>query len=74
MAAGRFGAWWALAALSGLLDDWPVDPDELGDAAAELSWYLWDAGEPATGWHLRLAVADPEHDLAWALNASDAAS
>ena len=28
-ASGRFGAWWLLAALGDLLDDWPLDPDEL---------------------------------------------
>jgi hypothetical protein len=73
MAAGRFGAWWALAAVAGLLDDWPVPPDELGEAGAELRWYLWDAGEPVTGWGLRLAVEDPAEGLAWAVVAQDAA-
>jgi hypothetical protein len=73
MAAGRFAAWWAVAAVAGVLDDWPLPPDELGEIAAELRWYLWDVGEPATGWHLRLAVEDPEHGLAFALTASDAA-
>src|SRR6185436_8710727 len=46
-AVGRFGAWWATSALTGLLDTWPVDPDELGRAASELRWVLWDAWEPA---------------------------
>lgn len=73
MAAGRFAAWWAVAALAGLLDDWPVPTDELGEAAAELRWFLWDAGEPVTGWHLRLAVEDADDGLALALAASDAA-
>jgi hypothetical protein len=73
MAAGRFAAWWAVAAVAGILDDWPLPPDELGEVAAELRWYLWDAGEPATGWHLRLAVEDPDAGLAFALAASDAA-
>ncbi|HZQ27908.1 MAG TPA: DUF6183 family protein [Acidimicrobiales bacterium] len=72
MAAGRFGAWWALTAMAGMLDDWPVDPDELGQVAAELRWYLWDAGEPVTGWGLRLAVEDPAEGLAWAVVAQDA--
>jgi hypothetical protein len=73
-ATGRFRAWWALATLTGLDEDWPVDPDALGNAAAELTWIWWDAAEPDTGWSLRLAVADPADGLAWALNASDATS
>jgi hypothetical protein len=72
MAAGRFGAWWVLAAAAGLLDDWPVDPDELGQAAGELRWFVWDAGEPVTGWGLRVAVDDPAEGLAWAVVAQDA--
>ena len=59
-ASGRFGAWWTLAALGDLLDDWPVPPDELGELAAELRWYRWDAHEPAMGWQLQLAVEDPD--------------
>lgn len=73
MAMGRFDAWWALAALAGLVEDWPVPPDDLGQAAAELRWYAWDAGEPETGWGLRLAVEDPLDTRAWALLATDAA-
>jgi hypothetical protein len=71
MAAGRFDAWWALAALCGLEDPWPPDPAELGSAAAELELHVWDAHEPDTGWALRLAVADPADQLAWALTATD---
>jgi hypothetical protein len=71
MAAGRFAAWWALAALAGILDSWPVPPDELAHAAEDLRFYLWDAGEPDTGWSLRLAVDDRAHGVAWALSASD---
>lgn len=73
MAAGRFGAWWALACIADLLHHWPVPPNELGRAAASLRWYVWDAGEPVTGWSLRLAVEDPSEKLAWAVSASDAA-
>jgi hypothetical protein len=58
------------AALGGL--DWSPDPDELGDVIGELRWYWWDAHEPATGWHVRLAVWDPAEGLAWALSAIDA--
>lgn len=73
MAAGRFGAWWAAAALCGMVDDWPLDPADLGDAVAELRWYAWDADEPVTGWALHLAVDDPADGLAWAVAATDAA-
>ena len=72
MAAGRFGAWWALAALAGRLDDWPVPPDELGRALSRMRWYRWDAGEPETGWSLRLAIEDPGRGRSWALSAVDA--
>jgi hypothetical protein len=72
-APGRFAAWWALAALGGLLDDWPVGGSELEDTLAALHWYVWDAGEPETGWVLRLAVEDHDEDLAWALAAVDLA-
>lgn len=68
-ATGRFDAWWAVSELAGL--EWPPDPDELGDAAAELQWFAWTDGSPDTGWALRLAVASPEGQ-AWALNAIDA--
>lgn len=71
MASGRFAAWWVLAALDGSLDDWPIGPDHAEDIARSLTWTLWDAGEPDTGWALRLAVEDPEAGLAWALAASD---
>jgi len=73
MAAGRFGAWWAVAALTDLADDWPVPPDHLGEAAAELRWFAWDAGAPTLGWSLHLAVEDPAEGLAWVLSAGDAA-
>jgi hypothetical protein len=70
-AAGRFATWWALAALGGLVEEWPVSAEELGEVAAELRWYGWDAGEPESGWVLRLAVEDPAEGLAWALAAVD---
>jgi len=73
MAAGRFAAWWALAALTGLLDEWPVGPDRLGTAAQSLRWYRWDAGDPDTGWSLRLAAENTDRGRAWAVSAVDAA-
>ena len=74
MAAGRFAAWWAATALTGMLEDFPPEPGELGDAIGELQWWAWDAGRPDTGWTCRLAIEDPADGLAWALDASDAAT
>lgn len=71
MAAGRFDAWWALAAVAGLVEDWPVHPDELGEAALELEWFAWDTGVPDAGWSLHLAVHDPADGLSWALACVD---
>jgi hypothetical protein len=71
-ATGRFDAWLTAATLAGVEEPWPPEPDALGAAIGELRWYLWDAGEPATGWTLRLAVEDPARAVAWALAATDA--
>lgn len=70
-ATGRFGAWWTVAALAGVLDSWPLVPDDLGDLAHSLQWYWWDAYEPPTGWQLQLAVCDPVEGLSWAVSAQD---
>jgi len=71
MAAGRFEAWWTLAAATNLIDEWPVDPDLLGEAARELRWVRWHPRGPRTGWELHLAVEDPLDGLAWAVAATD---
>ena len=71
-AAGRYGAWWTAAALSGLLEEWPVSPVDLGQAISELNWYVWSDLVPPTGWTFHLAVEDPAHGLAWAIAAVDA--
>ena len=75
-AAGRFSAWWALAALAGLTGpdaDWPPPLDELGEAAAALRWAVWAPPGPRLGWSLHLAVEDPADGLAWAVEATDRA-
>ena len=72
-AIGRFGAWWTVAALADLADQWPVHPDGVRNALATLEWYWFDAGEPRLGWELQLAVADPTEGYAWAVSAHDAA-
>jgi hypothetical protein len=68
-ARGRFAAWFAAAALTGL--PWPPDPDELGAAIHELRWYRWAPAVAETGWVLRLAAEDPVDGLAWAVDATD---
>jgi hypothetical protein len=70
-AAGRLAAWWAAAGLGGLLDPWPPDPHALGEAVTGLRWFAWDAGHPAAGWVLRVAIEDPGTGRAWALDAVD---
>ncbi len=70
-AAGRFGAWWLLAALGDLLDDWPVQPGQLHVVADELTWYWWQDGSPSPGWSLQLAVEDKDEGYAWAIKAHD---
>jgi hypothetical protein len=75
-APGRFAAWLVLAALGDLSAKWPLDPDELGDVLQQSHWYAWGAGEPETGWVLRLAVeraGGPGEDRAWAVAATDLA-
>jgi hypothetical protein len=72
-AAGRFAAWWAGAALTGLLDDWPVDAETLGDALTRLRWYTWDSGGATTGWQLHLAIEDSSSGRSWAVAAVDLA-
>ena len=70
-AAGRYGAWWAIAALSDL--DWPPRPEVVGEAAGALQWAWFDDGSPGTGWQLRLAVSDENLGIAWAISAVDSA-
>ncbi|NND01403.1 MAG: hypothetical protein HKN91_01320 [Acidimicrobiia bacterium] len=69
---GRALALWALAALTGLDDDWPIPLDELGEAGSEMRWFLWDPGDQVGGWNFHMAVGDPVDGLAWAVSAVDA--
>jgi hypothetical protein len=75
-AAGRFGAWWLLAALGDLLDEWPVQPGQLHTVADDLDWYWWHGSQngsaPTTGWSLHIAVEDRDEGYAWAISANDA--
>jgi len=74
-APGRFGAWSVLAAIAGVDDDWPSASARLAEAAISSRWYAWGAGEPATGWSLRVACEvsfGPADGTAFALSAIDA--
>lgn len=64
-AAGRVRTWWALAAALDLVDDWPLDPHELGDVLGELRFAAFapEADQRVVG----LAVEDPVHRVAWAV-------
>ena len=68
---GRASAWWAIACLAGIEDDWPVLPRDLGEVGSSLKWYLWDPGDAVGGWNFHLAVEDPIDGLAWAVSAVD---
>lgn len=72
-AAGRFAAWWTVAALTDLLEDWPLSGLDLSEAGRELKWYAFSDLFPTTGWSFHMAVEDPMHGLAWAISAGDAA-
>lgn len=71
-AAGRFGALWTLAALIGATDEWPLPPDELGADSDGLEWCWWRPALAPDGWTVRLAVADPDAGVAWAVSVVDA--
>jgi Family of unknown function (DUF6183) len=74
-APGRFGAWWVLAVLGHLTDEWPPPSDALAAVLGGARWYEWGSGEPVTGWALRLAVEATDgrrRGQAWALSATDA--
>lgn len=68
-AAGRFAAWWAAAALTGVR--WPPTSDQLGEAGETLRWFTFDTGVPDLGWQLRLAVTHTACDRSWAITADD---
>jgi len=70
-AAGRYGAWWAIATLCDR--DWPPDPEQMREALQGLDFVWFDDGSPGTGWGLRLAIGDRDSGLAWAISAVDAA-
>ncbi len=71
-ATGRGEAWWLLATFVGLADEWPCNPDELGEVVNSLEFtaFTYDKA-PTVGWGLHLVIEDPEEGLAIALRATD---
>ena len=71
-AAGRLDTWMVLSELAELGEEWPPNSHEMGEYAESLRWFVWDAmGIGSTGWTLRIAVEDPNRNLAYALSAFD---
>jgi hypothetical protein len=67
-ASGRFSAWWLLAALGGITEDWD-DLRDSGDLASELSsvllestWWRFDDGSGSSAYELSLVVEVAEND------------
>ena len=70
-AAGRYNAWWLLAAITGGLDEWPPDSDDLGSRLETLTWWAWDSGQHRRGWSFGIVVHDSTIDRAWAFDAHE---
>ena len=77
-ALGRFGAWWMLAALGGITDEWDelADAhdlaDEIGAISESLQWFRFDDAT-TSGYELSLIAVDPIDGLAFGLLARDTA-
>ena len=72
VATGRGEAWWLLATFIGLADEWPCNPDELGEVVISLEFTAFTYEKaPTVGWGLHLVIEDPEEGLAIALRATD---
>ncbi len=72
LATGRSKAWWALAQVAAVGNEWPIEAEDLFESSEGLRWYLWSDLAEDVGWACRLAVEDPVDGLAWALTALDA--
>lgn len=77
-ALGRFGTWWLLAALGGVLSEWDdlveegrLD-EEMGAISGSLQWFRFDDGS-TSGYDLSLIAVDPVDGLAFGLLARDSA-
>lgn len=71
-ATGRSDAWWLLATFAGLSDDWPCDPDDLGDVVQMLECFTFrNENSASNGWNISLVLVDPEEGLSVLLQAHD---
>lgn len=70
-AAGRYNAWWLLAAITDGLDEWPPSADDLGSRLDEMDWTAWDVGHARRGWSIGIAVHDSATKRAWAFDAHE---
>lgn len=66
---GRFAAWWAVCEMAGV--PWPPDPGNVKAAVAGLEWWRWSPPATGSGWEFRIAVADRDRGLAWAVEGTD---
>lgn len=76
MASGRFGTWWLLAALGGVIDDWDhlhhcgELSATLADIARTMSWSRWRTAH-RHAYELSLLAHDHQEGITIALSASD---
>lgn len=76
MASGRFGAWWLLAALGGLIDEWDTLQqrgelaDALGDTLHSFTWSRWRTVH-RHGYELRVLARDDDEGITIGLSAHE---
>lgn len=70
-AVGRTLAWWTVATILDVVDDWPLSVDELTAWSLELDWYAWEPAGATGGWTIRLAVVDHDRGVSRAMEAVD---
>ncbi len=64
---GRFGAWWAAAAIAGV--EWPPDPGGFAAEIEKVTWAVWEPAGTPPGWSG--CIAAEREGRAWALLAID---
>lgn len=72
VATGRGEAWWLLANVCAMADEWPLDPDEFGEVLGACRFHNFAHDKaPTTGWGLHLVISDPDEGISVALSATD---
>lgn len=71
LSAGRSKAWVALSGVTGLLESWPPDPEELHEIAQQIEWWTWAPINPDEGWQLHLIAVDPVDGVAFGVESID---